>query len=79
MVLIAFGFGAFYWIMDSLLYIFLSYKLNLFQRLFGPDINDIWLRLIVICLFVIFGSHVQFVINKRKITEMEFLPMWLTL
>ena len=69
MVLIGIGFGVFYWILDSFLYIFLSYELNFFDRLFGADIDEIWLRLIVLCLFIIFGSHVQFTINKRRRAE----------
>jgi adenylate cyclase len=28
--------------------------------------NEIWTRLIVLCLFVIFGSHAQFTINERR-------------
>jgi adenylate cyclase len=28
--------------------------------------RDIWTRLIVLCLFVIFGSHAQFTINERR-------------
>jgi response regulator RpfG family c-di-GMP phosphodiesterase len=32
-----------------------------------------WLRVIVLCLFMIFGSHVQFTINKRKQAERDLL------
>ena len=42
MVLIGFGLALFYSIFDSILYIFLSYDVDFFQRLFGPDISEIF-------------------------------------
>ena len=35
-----------------------------------------WMRLIVICLFMIFGSHVQYTINKRKQAELDLLESY---
>jgi response regulator RpfG family c-di-GMP phosphodiesterase len=34
------------------------------------------MRLIVICLFMIFGSHVQYTINERKQAEMNLLESY---
>jgi adenylate cyclase len=47
----------------------MSVDLNMSSRLFGPGAAEIWPRVIVICLFVIFGSHSQFTINERKKAE----------
>jgi two-component system sensor histidine kinase/response regulator len=69
MVLIGIGLALFYTVFDSILYIFLSYNVDFFERLFGPDISEIWTRLTIVCLFVIFGSHAQFTINKRALAE----------
>lgn len=69
MVLIGIGLAAVYWILDTLLSIFMSVDLNVSSRLFGPGVAEIWPRVIVICLFVIFGSHSQFTINERKKAE----------
>ena len=69
MVLIGFGLALFYTVFDSVLYIFLSYDVNFFQRLLGPDISAIWSRISILCLFVIFGSHAQFTINQRIAAE----------
>ncbi len=68
-VLTGFSLAAIYWILDSILYIFLSYDIPHFQRLFGIDLNEIWTRVVVCCLFVIFGSHAQYTINQRKKVE----------
>ena len=68
MVLIGFGLALFYTVFDSVLYIFLSYDVDFFQRLLGAE-GAIWSRIAIVCLFVIFGSHAQFTINQRSIAE----------
>ena len=55
-----------YWFLDSVLNIFFSNKFNLIAELIGPDLYDIYIRLVVLCLFIIFGSHAQSIINKLK-------------
>jgi len=69
MVLIGIGLALFYTVFDSVLYIFLSYDVDFFHRLFGPDISEIWTRITIVCLFIIFGSHAQYTINKRVLAE----------
>jgi len=69
MVLIGFGLALFYSVFDSILYIFTEYDVDFFQRLLGPDLSEVWSRLTILCLFIIFGSHAQYTINKRKIAE----------
>jgi PAS domain S-box-containing protein len=68
MVLIGFGLALFYAVFDSVLYIFLSYDVDFFQRLLGAE-GAIWSRIAIVCLFVIFGSHAQFTINQRAAAE----------
>ena len=69
MVLIGIGLALFYTVFESILHIFLSYDVNFFQRLFGPDMSSIWSRIAILCLFLIFGSHAQFTINQRSAAE----------
>jgi adenylate cyclase len=66
MVLIGFGIAGIYWLLDSFMSIFLSHEGYFLQRMLGSDMSEIWTRLIVLCLFIIFGSHAQFTINERK-------------
>jgi len=58
-----------YWVLDILLSLFVSNDFSIGNRLFGIGNDDIWPRLIVICLFAIFGSHAQYTINERKKAE----------
>ncbi len=66
MVLTAIFLGALYWALESLLNVFSPDEISFYQQIFGPNISEIWPRLIVFCLFLMFGSHVQFTINERK-------------
>jgi len=58
-----------YWVLDSILNLFFSNKFNLIAELFGPDLYDVYIRVIVLCLFLIFGSHAQSIINKLKLAK----------
>jgi PAS domain S-box-containing protein len=67
-----------YWVLDSILNIFFSNKFNLIAQLIGPDLYDIYIRVVVLCLLVILGSHAQSIINrlqeaKQKLNESEEL------
>jgi len=48
------------------MYFFLQPEANIFQILLGPDLFQIWTRILVLCIFAIFGSHVQYTYNKRR-------------
>ncbi len=66
MVLAVIFIAIIYWVLDSILNIFFSNRFNLIAELIGPDLYDIYLRVIVLCLFILFGSHAQSIINKLK-------------
>ena len=67
MVLIGCGIAVIYWMLDSFMSIFLSSQGSLLQRIIGSDMGEIGTRIIVLCLFVIFGSHAQYTINERRV------------
>ncbi|MGD8262992.1 MAG: PAS domain S-box protein [Desulfobacterales bacterium] len=69
MVVTGIGLAAFYWICESFMYFFLDPEANFIQHVLGPDIFETWTRLLVICLFVIFGSHFQYTMNKRRAAD----------
>lgn len=69
MVLIGFGLAAVYWFCESFINFFLSKQASFFGDLIGPDIHVLQTRMIVLCLFVIYGSHAQFTINQRQAAQ----------
>jgi PAS domain S-box-containing protein len=69
MVVAGIGLAAFYWICESFMYFFLEPEANIFQIILGPDLFQVWTRILVLCVFVIFGSHVQYTYNKRRASD----------
>ena len=69
MMLAAIFIATAYWIIDSILNIFFFNKYNIIAELIGADLYNIYIRVVVLCLFIIFGSHAQASINKFRKTE----------
>ena len=69
MVVTGIGLAAFYWVCESFMYFFMEPEANFIQHVLGPDIFETWTRLLVLCLFIIFGSHFQYTYNKRRIVD----------
>jgi PAS domain S-box-containing protein len=69
MVVTGIGLAGFYWVCESFMYFFLEPQANFIQHVLGPDIFQTWTRVLVLCLFLIFGSHVQYTVNKRRAAD----------
>ena len=69
MILIGIMLAAVYWAIESVLNLFTTKKVDIFYQLFPTQVDEIWPRVVVLCLFTIFGSHVRFTINERKKAE----------
>jgi len=62
-----------FWLIDSVLHIFFFNEFDIVLQLIGPNQYNIAIRLIVLCLFILFGSHAQYTINARKKAEQELI------
>jgi PAS domain S-box-containing protein len=69
MVLTAIFLAAAYWGLEALINLFSPGEISFYREIFGPNVGGMGMRVIVLCLFLIFGSHVQFTINHRKRAE----------
>ena len=69
MILIGIMLAAVYWAIEAVLNLFTTHKVDIFYQLFPTQVDEIWPRIVVLCLFAIFGSHVRFTINERKKVE----------
>lgn len=65
-----------YWGLESFLNVFSPEEITIYRKLFGPNVSSLWLRFIVLSLFMIFGSHVQYTINQRKKAEQDLLDSY---
>jgi two-component system, cell cycle sensor histidine kinase and response regulator CckA len=58
--------ACFYWVCESFMFFFLAPEANFIQHLLGPDMFNTWTRVLVLCLFAIFGSHIHYTIAKER-------------
>ena len=61
--------ATFYWVCESFMYFFLKPEANFIQHLLGPNQFEIFTRLLVLCLFAIFTSHINHMFNKRRLAD----------
>ncbi len=73
MVVLAIVLAASFWGLEALINVFSPEEISFYRRIFGPNVSDMWMRIIALCLFVIFGSHVQYTINHRKKAEADLI------
>lgn len=71
MVLTGIGLGILYWIIETAYNVFTLDGVGFLDCLFGGGLTGIGTRIIVICLFIVFGAHIQYNINKRRQVESE--------
>ena len=69
MALFGFGLAVLYWMLEALVHVMLADDVSFVQRLYGPEFNDLLLRMLVMSFFAIFGSHAQYTINQRRVAE----------
>ena len=58
--------ACFYWVCESFMYFFMAPEANIFQHLLGPNLFQTFTRVLVRCLLAIFGSHIQYTLNKER-------------
>ncbi len=69
MGVIAFGLAVVYWFIEAFMTFITIGQLDPMALLLGVSPNDIEIRIVVLCLLAIFGSHAQYTINSRKHAE----------
>jgi PAS domain S-box-containing protein len=66
---IGIGIGLLYWLLESLMHITVFGEGPFLEHLFAPDIHEIWKRLSVFVLIILFSVYAQRNINIRRRTE----------
>ncbi|MBT7698397.1 MAG: response regulator [Desulfobacterales bacterium] len=69
MVYIGVGLSIIYWCLESFVYSMMTENVDFFSRFIGFDLSGVLMRMLVLCFFMIFGSHAQYIINQRKEVE----------
>jgi hypothetical protein len=63
--------GLVFLIVDTILTVITSADHSFLHTLIGVDTRAFWERLIVLCFFVMFASHVQYTVKKRREEEVK--------
>ena len=64
-MLVSIFFAAAYWMLESIRDVVSFGKGNLVERVFNPDSNTFWLRLLVVFVILLYGSISQIIQNKQ--------------
>ena len=70
-IVITIGIAIVYWIIDSIFLVFAQVEIGFFGHISRPDLGEMGARVIVVCLFAIFGSHAHQMIKKHKNAQEE--------
>lgn len=73
MIFLGIGLGALFWILDSAFDVLVFHEGTFIQMLLTPEPMEMWMRLLVICILIIFGVYAQSAITRRKRMEQEIL------
>lgn len=68
---IGIGIGVIYWFLESAMDTFVFHLGSLTERIFSPDPNEIWMRLSVISIIILFGFCPLIAINIIKIKRLK--------
>lgn len=68
-ILLGMGLGATFWILESALHVFIFHEGNLINQIVPSNPHELWMRLVITSLFIMFGLYAQYIINKRKRAE----------
>lgn len=63
------GIGALYWIIESLIHVVFLKGAGLIAEIATPDIHELWKRILVVSLLILFGLFAQRYFNLQKRSE----------
>ena len=66
LVLIGAGFGVLFWFVEAAIHVVVFHKGDYVGQILSTDSHEIWMRLVVMSMFVIFAAYAQLIINQRK-------------
>ncbi|NQT23999.1 hybrid sensor histidine kinase/response regulator [candidate division KSB1 bacterium] len=70
MVWVGLGFSALYWMLESVRDYFLFDNLSLLEQIFIPEMLVFWMRIMAICIMLLFSVYAQNLIDARKKMEL---------
>lgn len=59
LIWVSIGFSLIYWLLESVRDVISYERGNILERIFMPDAMSLWMRLLVVCILVLFGVYAQ--------------------
>jgi len=63
------GFGVVFWFLEAFLHTILFFETDIMREIFVPNLHELWMRLLVIALFITFAIYAQSIITKKREAE----------
>ena len=68
-ILIGIGLGLVFWIIESIMHVYVFHRLDFLHSVFSPGLHEAWMRMIIGGMFVSFGAYAQWLMNARRRAE----------
>lgn len=69
LILLGVGFATLFWVLESMLHVFVFHEGTLWQQTFAPSVHEVWMRLLVTSLFIVFAICTGFTVARRRRAE----------
>jgi len=69
LVLIGVGLSSLFWVLESAAHVIVFRDVSLVRQLYSPEPHEVWMRLIVISIFISFGIYSQWIVSARRRAE----------
>jgi signal transduction histidine kinase/CheY-like chemotaxis protein len=66
MILRGLGFGLLYWVLEAFRDVVVFSKGGFLERLFQPDLVSVWMRLLAVCVMLLFSVYVENLFEERE-------------
>ncbi|MFC1764169.1 PAS domain S-box protein [Planctomycetota bacterium] len=66
LAIIGIGLGGIFWIIESVMHVYVFHRLSFVESVFSPEPHEAWMRMIIVGMFICFGIYAQLLMNARK-------------
>jgi PAS domain S-box-containing protein len=63
------GLAGLFWIIEASIHVFIFSQGDLIQQISSPAPHEIWMRAVVVVMFIAFGIYAQFITTQRRLAE----------
>jgi PAS domain S-box-containing protein len=71
LILIGIVLAAVFWLIESVMHVYVFHGDDLVESIFFPGFHEVWMRLIIVGMFIAFGIYGQWLINARRQAQTE--------